>query len=105
MKMNTYNRTSKHLISGFVNENEDEHSRTRKCTNGFSMGSFERTKQQFNRFVKGFVKGFVKKETDGGFSIKIPTVICCRQRKPEQLSNFEGLFAAVHIKPEQLRKL
>ena len=26
------------LISGFVNENEDEHSRTSKCTNGFSMG-------------------------------------------------------------------
>ena len=77
MKMNTYSRTSKRLISGFVNENEDEHSRTSKCTNGFSMGSFERTKQQFNRFVKGFVK----KETDGGFSIKIPTVICCGSKE------------------------
>ena len=47
------------------------------------MGSFERKAKLYI-----FVKGFVKKETDGGFSIKIPTVICCGSEETGAIKKF-----------------
>ena len=41
--------------------------------------------QSSNRFVKGFVK---KETDDGGFSIKITTVICCGSKETGAIRKF-----------------
>ena len=88
------------LISGFVNENEDEHSRTAARIYVFQWVRL-REKQSYTYLWRVLWK----KKLMAGFQLKFQRSFAAVQRKPEQLRNCEGLFAAVQEKLEQLKHL